>query len=213
MGDNREYLYEQGSRARREEFGTIVDWVPEGARVLDLGCGDGSLLQLLAEKKNARVEGIEITPSGVEVSRAKGLSVHQGRIDEPLPWPDRSFDYAVCNVTVQMVMYPEKLLSEMARVASRQIVCFPNFANLRNRVELLLMGRMPRAMLFGYSWWDTGHIHQLSVRDFEEYLPRVGLRIRRRAFFGRLATAASFAPNLFATLAAFELESAVVSSK
>ena len=159
------------------------------------------------------MEGIEITPSGVEVSRAKGLSVHQGRIDEALPWPNRSFDYAVCNVTVQMVMYPEKLLSEMARVASRQIVCFPNFANLRNRVELLLMGRMPRAMLFGYSWWDTGHIHQLSVRDFEEYLPRVGLRIRRRAFFGRLATAASVAPNLFATLAAFELESSVVSSK
>jgi methionine biosynthesis protein MetW len=119
----------------------------------------------------------------------------------------------MCKVTLQMVMYPEKLLSEMVRVASRQIVCFPNFANLRNRVELLLMGRMPRAMLFGYSWWDTGHIHQLSVRDFEEYLPRVGLRIRRRAFFGRLATAASFAPNLFATLAAFELESAVVSSK
>jgi methionine biosynthesis protein MetW len=98
-------------------------------------------------------------------------------------------------------------------VASRQIVCFPNFANLRNRLELLLMGRMPRAMLFGYLWWDTGHIHQLSVRDFEEYLPRVGLRIRRRAFFGRLATAASFAPNLFATLATFELEPAVVSSK
>ena len=149
----------------------------------------------------------------MEVSRAKGLSVHQGRIDEALPWPDRSFDYALCNVTLQMVMYPEKLLSEMARVASRQIVCFPNFANLRNRLELLLMGRMPRAMLFGYSWWDTGHIHQLSVRDFEEYLPRVGLRIRRRAFFGRLAAAASFAPNLFATLAAFELEPAVVSSK
>jgi methionine biosynthesis protein MetW len=207
MGDNRNYHFEPGSLARREEFQTIVDWVPDNSSVLDLGCGDGSLLKLLIEKRNARVEGMEITSSGVEVCRAKGLNVRQGSIDETLPWPDRSFDYAVCNVTLQMVMYPEKLLSEMARVASRQIVAFPNFANLRNRLELLLMGRMPQAMLFGYAWWDTGHIHQLSVRDFEEYLPRVGLHIRRRSFFGRLAKAARFAPNLFASLAAFELES------
>jgi methionine biosynthesis protein MetW len=207
MGDNREYEYTADRSAHREEFAKIVDWIPEGSRVLDLGCGEGSLLKLLVERKKAKVEGIEISPSGVEVCRSKGLNVRQGRIDEGLPWADGAFDIAVCNVTLQMVMYPEKLLSEMGRVATRQIVSFPNFANLRNRVELFLYGRMPRAMLFGHTWWNTGHIHQLSISDFKELVKKTELEIKRRAYFGRLAIfgLASFAPNLLSTIAMFEL--------
>jgi len=207
MGDNREYEYTADRSAHREEFEKIVDWIPEGSRVLDLGCGEGSLLKLLVERKKAQVEGIEISPSGVEVCKSKGLKVRQGRIDEGLPWADGAFDIAVCNVTLQMVMYPEKLLSEMGRVATRQIVSFPNFANLRNRVELLLYGRMPRAMLFGHTWWNTGHIHQLSIQDFKELVKGIGLEIKKSAYFGRLAIpgVVSLSPNLLSTIAIFEL--------
>ena len=207
MGDNREYEYKADRSAHREEFSKIVDWIPEESRVLDLGCGEGSLLKLLVERKKAQVEGIEISPSGVEVCRSKGLKVRQGRIDEALPWEDDAFDYAVCNVTLQMVMYPEKLLSEMSRVATSQIVSFPNFANIRNRLELLLFGRMPKAMLFGHTWWNTGHIHQLSIADFKELVKKTGLEIKKSAYFGRLAIpgVVSLSPNLLSTIAMFEL--------
>ena len=207
MGDNREYEYKADRSAHREEFSKIVDWIPEGSRVLDLGCGEGSLLKLLVERKKAQVEGIEISPSGVEVCRSKGLKVRQGRIDEGLPWVDDAFDYAVCNVTLQMVMYPEKLLSEMGRVATRQIVSFPNFANLCNRVELFLYGRMPRAMLFGHAWWNTGHIHQLSISDFKELVKKTELEIKRSTYFGRLAISGVvlLLPNMLSTIAIFEL--------
>ena len=208
MGDNRAYDYTPDSRAERKEYAMIQDWIPEGCRVLDLGCGEGSLLQALIRKKKIQAEGMELSPSGVEVCRSRGLPVRQGRIDETLPWADDSFDYAICNVTLQMVMYPERLLGEMVRVARRQIVSFPNFGNLRNRWELLVLGRMPRAMLFGNSWWNTGHIHQLSLKDFEELLPQVGLKICRRAFLGRLSVPGlvQVAPNLLATLAVYELQ-------
>jgi len=207
MGDNRKYEYKANRSAHREEFSKIVDWIPEGSRVVDLGCGEGSLLKLLVEKKKVTVEGIEISLSGVEVCKSKGLEVQQGRIDEGLPWVDDAFDYAVCNVTLQMVMYPEKLLSEMSRVATRQIVSFPNFANIRNRLELLLFGRMPKAMLFGHTWWNTGHIHQLSIADFKELVKKAGLEIKKSAYFGRLAIpgVVSLSPNLLSTIAMFEL--------
>jgi len=208
MGDNREYQYASDSRAERREYATIQDWIPEGCRVLDLGCGEGSLLQALIREKKIQAEGMELSASGVEVCRSRGLAVRQGRIDETLPWGDNSFDFAICNVTLQMVMYPERLLTEMARVARRQIISFPNFGNLRNRLELLFLGRMPRAMLFGHSWWNTGHIHQLSLKDFEQLLPRLGLQTLAQAHLGRLMLPGigNLAPNLFSTLGLFMTE-------
>ena len=153
----------------REEYKIIVDWVKEGSTVIDLGCGDGELLQLL-RGKNVRGIGIDNDFQHVESCKKKGLEVYNCEIDEgDLSFNDR-YDYAICNVTLQMVEYPEVLLKEMFRISKYQIISFPNFAKWQNRLELLFKGRMPRWMLCGYNWYDTGHIHQLSIKDFEDYI-------------------------------------------
>jgi methionine biosynthesis protein MetW len=101
-----------------------------------------------------------------------------GRIDESLPYAADAFDYAICNVTIQMVMYPEILLAEMKRIARFQIVSFPNYAFYRSRLDVLFHGRVPKPSLFDYKWYSTGHIHPLSLKDFHELLADVGgLRI------------------------------------
>lgn len=203
--DNREYDYSLHPEQSRAEYPVIADWVPEGARVIDLGCGNGSLLALLKREKRVTELGLESAPSGVEQCRRKGLNVREGRIDVPLrEIAADAFDVAICNVTLQMVQYPEVLMREMSRVAPVAIVSFPNFAFLRNRLDLLFRGRMPRPMLYGYGWYDTGHIHQLSVRDFRDLCRDVGWRIAearyRAAGHPLLRGASALWPNLLASI-------------
>ncbi|WP_212005351.1 methionine biosynthesis protein MetW [Chitinophaga sp. HK235] len=181
--DNRNYDYSQLPSEKRGEYEKVTDLLSPGNTVLDLACGNGRLMEMMIEEKQCDCKGIEISLSGVEICQQKGLQVIRGRIDETLPYADNEFDVAVCNVTIQMVMYPETLLSEMKRVSRRQIISFPNFAYFRNRIDMLINGRMPKKMLFGYQWYNTGHIHQLSLRDFEELLENVGgLRIARKRY-------------------------------
>lgn len=176
MNDNRQYHFEPNSTANREEYQIITSWIPPGSRVIDLGCGDGSLLALL--KTTGIVgEGIEISASGVQATRRKGIKARCGQIDQPLPFQDHSFDYAICNVTIQMVMYPEVLIEEMKRIAHYQIISFPNFAFFPNRLELFFKGRMPKTMLYGYKWYSTGHIHQFSIQDFKEFCRKQRLSV------------------------------------
>ena len=172
--DNRNYDYSSAFREEREEYKLICEMTEPNSRVIDLACGNGSLLVKLIKEKNIKGEGVELSSSGVEACKKKGLKVIQGRIDEKLPFDDNTFDYSICNVTIQMVMYPEILLSEMKRISKYQIVSFPNFCHYKNRLDLLLKGRMPKPMLFGYKWYSTGHIHQLSIKDFYELLNDVG---------------------------------------
>lgn len=174
VNDNRKYDYSSHPDSDRYEYPIIVDMVRPDSRVIDLGCGNGALLARLKAGKNVRETGLEISESGVRICKARGLNVLHGRIDEVLPFEDDSFDYAICNVTLQMVLYPEVLLREMKRIAKYQIVSFPNFAFWRNRVDLLLNGRMPKPMLFGYKWYSTGHLHQFSYTDFFELVQDVG---------------------------------------
>jgi methionine biosynthesis protein MetW len=174
FNDNRNYNYSIAFAEEREEYKLICELVELNSRVIDLGCGNGSLLQKLVKEKNIKGEGIELSSSGIEVCKEKGLKVHKGRIDEKLPFDDNTFDYSICNVTIQMVMYPEIVLSEMKRISKYQIISFPNFAHYKNRLDLLFKGRMPKPMLFGYKWYNTGHIHQLSIKDFYELVDDVG---------------------------------------
>ena len=209
--DNRNYDYSNAFAEEREEYRLICELVEPGSRVIDLGCGNGSLLQKLIKEKNIKGEGVELSSSGIEVCKSKGLKVFKGRIDEKLPFADDSFDYSICNVTIQMVMYPEILLSEMKRISKYQIVSFPNFAHYKNRLDLLFKGRMPKPMLFKYKWYSTGHIHQLSIEDFYELVDDVGgLRvIRVNQFLSKNPIKRIIIkkyPNIFQILQAFLLE-------
>lgn len=211
VNDNRNYDYSSHPNEDRKEYSIIVNYIQSGTTVLDLGCGNGTLLQRLRTEKNVKGTGVEISESGVDICRQRGLDVRYGRIDEPLPFKDNEFDYAVCNVTIQMVMYPETLLREMKRVSRYQIISFPNFAFWKNRIELLLKGRMPKRMLFGYSWYSTGHIHQLSIDDFMLLLHEVGGMTVESRWVDRSSIAARnflnvLFPNLFQLLAVFVLK-------
>lgn len=210
MNDNRNYHYSISSKTVREEYSVIVNWVKTGSHVIDMGCGDGSLLRLLNDVKNVTGVGTDSSESAITAARKKGVSAQVGKIDTRLPFKDKHFDYAICNVTLQMVMYPETLLYEMMRISKRQIISFPNFAFILNRLELLTRGRMPKRMLGGYQWYSTGHAHQLSIADFIQYCQDQNIKIVRRYFiYPRPLTSLSacipylFA-NLFSTLAIFQ---------
>ncbi len=181
--DNRNYNYSGFEYFERPDYKFIVELIDENSTAIDLGCGNGSLIQKLKNEKNVSAKGIEISESGVEICKQKGLEVLQGRIDAQLPFSDDEFDYSICHITIQMVMYPEILLKEMKRISKYQIISFPNFAFYKNRIELLLKGRMPQKMLFGFNWYNTGHIHQLSYMDFLELLKTIGgLRLKKLSF-------------------------------
>ncbi|SFV27483.1 methionine biosynthesis protein MetW [Thermoflavifilum thermophilum] len=174
INDNRNYNYLAFPVEERPEYSRIVSMIQAKSRVIDLGCGNGSLLQRLIKEKEVKAYGIELSESGVTICKEKGLQVEQGYIDERLPFQENAFDYAICNVTIQMVRYPEVLLTEMKRIAKYQIISFPNFAFYKNRIEMIIKGRMPKKMLFGYSWYNTGHIHQLSIKDMIELIQTIG---------------------------------------
>ncbi|MCK9209744.1 MAG: methyltransferase domain-containing protein [Ignavibacteriaceae bacterium] len=208
--DNRNYNYSGFETVERKEYDVIANWIKPNTSVIDLACGNGTLLEKLIKEKNIYGKGIELSDSGIAICKKKNLEVQKGSIDQQLPFEDNAFDYAICNVTIQMVMYPEKLLSEMKRIAKYQIVSFPNFGHYKNRIDLLLKGRMPEPMLFGYKWYSTGHIHQLSIKDFYELMEDVGgLKILKRYVEGHKNIFKNYLleqkPNLFQILGIFML--------
>lgn len=215
MNDNRNYFWSINSISKREEYNIITTWVKEKSKVIDLGCGDGSLLKLLKDKKKVNGTGVELSVSGCEAARKKGIKAICRRIDMPLEYKSLEFDYAICNVTLQMVMYPEVLVKEMKRIAKIQILSFPNFAFIVNRLDMLLNGRMPRVMIPGYKWYSTGHIHQLSINDFIDFCKEINLVIidQKHVYplrFGKLPIPKkiiSLKPNLFAYTAIFQTTS------
>lgn len=213
MIDNRKYTYQIGSVRKRGEYEIFVKWVATGSSVVDLGSGDGTLLKILKDQKNTKGLGVEISPSGVKSAEDKGIKSVVGRIDAKLPFKNKEFDYAICNVTLQMVMYPEVLLKEMVRISKKQIVTFPNFAYILNRLELLFMGQMPKFMIPGYDWYSTGHIHQLSIRDFKIFCRKNNIRILKSSYIFRekLYSLPMFIlrknPNLFASMGIFQTTS------
>jgi methionine biosynthesis protein MetW len=168
------------THAPRQDHLLIVDMVEEGARVLDVGCGDGALLQLLAERKNVDGRGIELSQRGVNECVAKGLSVVQGDADTDLrDYPDDGFDYVILSQTLQATRHPREALQNMLRIGRRAIVSFPNFGYWRVRSQLVFRGRMPVTGNLSYSWHDTPNIHLCTIRDFVALLDELDARIER----------------------------------
>jgi methionine biosynthesis protein MetW len=153
--------------AVREDFREILRLVRPGARVLDIGCGEGTLLQLLTDEKSVDGRGLEISPGGVAACLAKGLAVVQGDADRDLAdFPTQAFDYAILSQTLQAVREPRRVLEELLRIADRAIVSFPNFGHWRVRWALLAGGRMPMTGSLPTPWYETQNIHLCTVGDF-----------------------------------------------
>lgn len=160
---------------RRRDLARIVELVPRGSRVLDLGCGDGTLLQLLRDTSGADVHGIEFDLMNVAECVRRDIPVMQFDIDEGLgDFSDGSFDVVVLSQTLQVVRKPALVLREMLRVGKRGIVSFPNFGHWKARAYLTLRGRMPMSRSIPYSWYDTPNIHLTTVKDFREFVAANG---------------------------------------
>ena len=166
----------------REDFREILRLVRPGARVLDVGCGEGTLLDLLQREKGVDGRGIEISHEGVAACLAKGLAVMQGDADRDLAeFPPHAFDYAVLSQTLQAVREPKKVLSDLLRLADRAIVSLPNFGYWRIRLSLLIRGRMPDTRALPEPWWATSNIHLCTIKDFTALCADLGLRIEAAA--------------------------------
>jgi len=164
--------------ADRQDFQEILRLVRPGARVLDVGCGEGALLDLLRRHKGVDGRGIEIGSAGVAACLARGLAVMQGDADRDLEeFPAEAFDYAILSQTLQAVRQPRKVLSDLLRLAERAIVSFPNFGHWRVRMSLLTRGRMPDTPALPEPWWATPNIHLCTLRDFTELCADLNLRI------------------------------------
>jgi methionine biosynthesis protein MetW len=164
----------------RVDLVMVADMVAQGMRVLDVGCGDGELLQLLAERRGADARGIELSREGVNECVAKGLAVIQGDADTDLAdYPDDAFDYVILSQTLQATRQPREVLEHMLRIGRRAIVSFPNFGHWRIRLQLLLGGRMPTTDNLPYTWYDTPNIHFCTIADFRDLCEAVGARMER----------------------------------
>ena len=189
----------------------IAEMVSPGARVLDIGCGDGTLLRLLAEKRGVDGRGIELGQAGVNSCVAQGLSVIQGDADTDLVhYPDLAFDFAILSQTLQATYSPRHVLEQLLRIGKRAVVSFPNFGHWRVRAQLLFGGQMPLTDNLPDHWYDTPNIHLCTIKDFRGLCKDVGARVERavalNAYGRKLGVSMpAFAQNLFGEQAVFLL--------
>lgn len=168
------------SLPQRLDFLLIENMVEHGARVLDVGCGDGTLLKRLANHRGVDARGIELSRGGVNLCVAKGLSVIQGDADMDLSeYPDDVFDYVILSQTLQATRNPRAVMEHMLRIGRRVIISLPNFGYWKMRAQLVFTGRMPVTKHLPYTWYDTPNIHFCTIRDFVSLCDEVGAHIER----------------------------------
>ena len=190
----------------RPDLAVIADHVTPGARVLDVGCGDGALMAALRDNAGVDARGLEIDAGNVAAAVARGLSVVQGDADVDLAgYPDRSFDYAILSQTLQTARAPDKVLDELLRIGGRAFVSFPNFGHWRVRLSLLWGGRMPVTPLLPERWYDTPNIHHVTIDDFRAFVAERGIAVERAWFLSRGKQTISAAANILAEHAVFLL--------
>ncbi|MBP6345492.1 methionine biosynthesis protein MetW [Neisseriaceae bacterium CLB008] len=188
----------------RADLGLIYDWIPSGSHVLDLGCGDASLLATLTEQKAVTGYGIELDSEALLAAMATGVNVIQSDLEEGLQtFGDNSFDVVVLSQTIQAMRNTEDILLDMLRVGKEAIVTFPNFGYWRNRLQIL-KGHMPVSESMPYEWYNTPNIHWCMVRDFDALCRKNGIKVLERTVMsgGRRI---DFWPNLMGSLAFYRV--------
>jgi methionine biosynthesis protein MetW len=191
----------------RADLQIITELIPTGVKLLDLGCGDGDLLEYLVRHKKVRGRGIELSEAGVLACVRRGLSVRQGNLEEGLAdYPDASFDYVILSQTLPYLDDPAMILREILRVGKQAVVSFPNWGNWRCRLRLLLTGRIPPAPDLPQHWYDTPRWQALTITDFAQLCRQLDIQISQQAYLaGRRQVQLRRFKNLLATTAIFTL--------
>ncbi|HEY9521359.1 MAG TPA: methionine biosynthesis protein MetW [Methyloceanibacter sp.] len=201
----------RSAESPRVDLVLIAEMVTPGARVLDIGCGDGTLMRLLAARRGVDARGIELSQAGVNSCVAQGLAVIQGDADTDLVhYPDLAFDYAILSQTIQATYSPRHVLEQLLRIGRRAIVSFPNFGHWRVRTQLLFRGKMPTTDNLPDRWYDTPNIHLCTIKDFLDLCRDAGAKVERvvalNAYGTKLGVSMPlFAQNLFGEQAVFLL--------
>ena len=162
----------------KKEFKVIADLLPNNTKVLDVGCGDGSLMNLLTKEKNIKVRGLELNQENVQDCIRKGLPVIQGNAETELhQFPDKSFDYVVLSQTLQAFYDPEKVLRNLLRIGKSVIISIPNFGYWKVRFKLLFFGKMPVTKTLPNSWYDTPNLHMCTIKDLFNFCDEKNIKI------------------------------------
>jgi methionine biosynthesis protein MetW len=198
--------HEHVSLSGRPDFEAIADWVAPAASVLDLGCGDGLLLEFLAASRDVKGYGIEIADENVVACVKRGVNVIQGDLERGLQGFDAgSFDYVILSQTLQAVRHTEEIMLEMLRVGRQAIVTFPNFGHWQARWQVAFGGRMPVSRTLPYAWYDTPNVHLCTIRDFERFCADHSIRVLERVVL-HAGRRVAVLPNLLGSLAVFRFE-------
>tara|TARA_B110000483_G_C18205136_1_gene547187 strand:- start:937 stop:1524 length:588 start_codon:yes stop_codon:yes gene_type:complete len=190
-------------------FNIIKEWIPEGSHVLDLGCGDGTVLANLKKELNVNGIGVDFEEKNIQLSLAKGLNVIEQDIDLGLEnFENKSFDVVLMSESFQTLKKPEIALNEIIRIGNESIVSIPNFANLRCRIQLFITGKMPISSALPHDWHSTPNLHLCSLKDFEELCSKSDITIIEKKLIkssGVTTFLTRSFPNLFAEIAVYKI--------
>jgi len=193
--------------AARPDFAAIAAWIPQGASVLDLGCGDGSLLRYLKDTRKVRGYGVEISDANIVACIRNGVNVIQGDLESGLSgFESNAFDFVLLSQTLQATRHTEPLVQEMLRVGREGIVSFPNFGYWRNRLNVL-RGNMPVSKELPYQWYDTPNVHLCTLHDFEDFCRDLNVTVLGRSVMTG-GSEVHLLPNLLGSTAVYRFKRA-----